>query len=36
MNISSNQSHREKKTMFTARKNSKVTPGCKYKREKPE
>lgn len=34
MNISSNQSHKEKKTMFTARKRLKVTPGCKYKKRK--
>lgn len=36
MNISSNQSHKEKKIMFTVRKNAKVAPGCKYKREKLE
>lgn len=34
MNISSNQSNRERKTMFTARENAKVALGCKYKKEK--
>lgn len=34
MNISSNQSNKERKTMFTARENAKVALGCKYKKEK--
>lgn len=36
MNISSNQSSKEKKTMFTARENAKVALGGKCKREKLE